>query len=100
MGYRLTAASVYVQLLNAGMRFSLKQAGYSYLTLENGGKVLLCPWTIPVVLALMASTTKFTGFTWVRVRYKQKIFMTKKSDAATANSRNSFLLMPEKTSGD
>ncbi len=53
MGYRLTAASAYVQLLNAGMRFSLKQAGYSYLTLENGGKVLLCPWTIPVVLALM-----------------------------------------------
>ena len=53
MGYRLTAASAYVQLLNAGMRFSLKQAGYSYLTLENGGRVLLCPWTVPVVLALM-----------------------------------------------
>ncbi len=53
-GYRLTAASAYVQLLGAGMRFSLGRAGYSYLTVENAGRVLACPWTIPVVLALMA----------------------------------------------
>lgn len=35
MGYRLTAALVYLELLNAGMSFALKKAGYSYLTLEN-----------------------------------------------------------------
>lgn len=53
IGYRLTAASAYVQLLNTGMRFSLKRAGYSYLTLENAGKVFLSPWTIPVAFALI-----------------------------------------------
>ncbi len=51
--YRLTAASAYVQLLDAGMRFSLGRAEYSYLTLENAGRVLACPWTVPVVLALL-----------------------------------------------
>lgn len=54
IAYRLTAASAYVQLLGAGMRFSLGMAGYSYLTLENAGRVLMCPWTIPVVLLLAA----------------------------------------------
>lgn len=54
MGYRLTAAAVYLQLLNAGMRFSLGMAGYRYLTLENLGKVLLSPWTIPVIAGLLA----------------------------------------------
>lgn len=54
IAYRLTAASAYVQLLEAGMRFSLGRAGYSYLTLENAGRVLLCPWTVPVVLVLGA----------------------------------------------
>ena len=49
MGYRLTAALVYLELLNAGMSFALKKAGYSYLTLENAWKVFLSPWTIPVI---------------------------------------------------
>lgn len=52
MVYRLAAAGAYVQLLNIGTRFALARAGYSYLTLENVGKVLLCPWTVPVILAL------------------------------------------------
>lgn len=52
IGYRLTAAAVYLRLLSAGMRFSLDRAGYGYLTLENAGKVFLSPWTIPVVLVL------------------------------------------------
>ena len=55
IGYRLTAAAVYLRLLDAGMRFSLRQAGYGYLTLENAGKVCLSPWTIPAVLALLCA---------------------------------------------
>lgn len=54
-GYRMVTAAVYFQLLNVSVRFALRQAGYSYLTLENAGKVLLSPWTFPVVL-LMAGT--------------------------------------------
>lgn len=51
-GYRLAAAAVYLQLLNAGIRFSLGRAGYAYLTLENAWKVLASPWTIPVLFVL------------------------------------------------
>lgn len=53
MGYRLAASCIYLQLLNAGIRFSLGRAGYSYLTLENAGKVLLSPWTLPVFFVLV-----------------------------------------------
>ena len=56
IGYRLTAACIYLQLLNAGIKFSLGRAGYSYLTLENAEKVLLSPWTLPVLFVLA-----FTG---------------------------------------
>ncbi len=54
LGYRLTAAAVYLQLLNAGIRFSLGKAGYSYLTLENAWKVFAGPWTVPVFFVLSA----------------------------------------------
>ncbi len=59
IGYRLTAAAVYLQLLNAGIRFSLGRAGYSYLTLENAWKVLASPWTVPVLFVLSAAGLLF-----------------------------------------
>lgn len=59
IGYRLTAAAVYLRLLDAGMRFSLDRAGCSYLTLENAGKVCLRPWTILTVLVLAGAGLLF-----------------------------------------
>ncbi|MEG0368520.1 MAG: glycerophosphoryl diester phosphodiesterase membrane domain-containing protein, partial [Hungatella sp.] len=50
--YRLITGSIYLQLLNYGIRFSLKMAGYSYLTLGNLGAFLLKPWTILTILFL------------------------------------------------
>ncbi len=54
VGYRLAAAAVYVQLLGFSMEFSLRRAGYSYLTLENAARYFLSPWTLPL-LALLAA---------------------------------------------
>ncbi|MEG2350624.1 MAG: glycerophosphodiester phosphodiesterase family protein, partial [Hungatella sp.] len=50
--YRLITGSIYLQLLNYGIRFSLKMAGYSYLTLENLGAFLLKPRTILTIFFL------------------------------------------------
>lgn len=50
--YRLVTGLVFLQILNYGVRFSLKMAGYSYLTMENLGAFLLQPWTILAVFII------------------------------------------------
>lgn len=52
VGYRLAAAAVYVQLLGFFMEFSMRRAGYSYLTLENAARYFLSPWTLPLLVLL------------------------------------------------
>lgn len=48
--YRLFTVPVYLRLLKLCLRFSLRQAGYSYLTLENIGRFVLKPWTLICIL--------------------------------------------------
>lgn len=50
--YRLITGSVFLQTINYGLRFSLRMAGYSYLTLGNLGHFLIKPWTILVILGI------------------------------------------------
>ena len=52
--YRLITGPVFLQAMNYGLRFSLKMAGYSYLTLENLGRFLIRPWTVLVILVVSA----------------------------------------------
>lgn len=51
LGCRLFTVPVYLQLLRMLLRFSLKQAGYSYLTAENFSMFILKPWTFLCLLA-------------------------------------------------
>lgn len=44
--YRLVAGTFYLRLVNQLLRFSLRMAGYSYLTMSNMGAFLLHPLTI------------------------------------------------------
>lgn len=50
--YRLIAGTVLLQAMNYGLRFSLRMAGYSYLTMGNLGHFLIKPWTILVILGI------------------------------------------------
>lgn len=52
MVYRLITGPIFLQLMNYGLRFSLRMAGYSYLTLGNVGRFLLNPWTIVVIFGI------------------------------------------------
>lgn len=51
--YRLVTGSLFVQALNYGLRFALRMAGYSYLTMGNLGRFLMKPWTVLVLLGLL-----------------------------------------------
>lgn len=53
--YRIVTGAIYQQLIHRGLKFSLKMAGYSYLTPGNAWKFLLKPWTILVLLVLAVS---------------------------------------------
>lgn len=50
--YRLVTGTIFYQLVNMGLKFSLKMSGYSYLTLGNAVEFLLKPWSIIILLAL------------------------------------------------
>lgn len=50
--YRLITGPFYLNLVNEGLKFALRQAGYSYLTTGNFGSFLLKPWTILCILAI------------------------------------------------
>lgn len=54
VSYRLLIGSLYIKLIIHGMRFALKMADYSYLTMGNIGPFCLKPWTIAVTLGLLA----------------------------------------------
>lgn len=47
--YRLVAGTFYIRLVNQLLRFSLRMAGYSYLTMSNMGAFLWRPATIACV---------------------------------------------------
>jgi len=49
--FRLVAGTFYIRLVNQLLRFSLRMAGYSYLTMSNMGAFLLRPATIVCALA-------------------------------------------------
>lgn len=50
--YRLLTGPLYLYLINAGLKWSLKMAGYSYLTAGNIGYFLLKPGTILMILMI------------------------------------------------
>lgn len=52
--YRLVAGTFYIRLVNQLLRFSLRMAGYSYLTMSNMGAFLWRPATI-ICIALAAA---------------------------------------------
>lgn len=51
--YRLFTMPIYLELISFGLNFSLKMAGYSYLTAGNIGYFLIKPWTILCILAIV-----------------------------------------------
>ncbi|ADL06597.1 glycerophosphodiester phosphodiesterase [Lacrimispora saccharolytica] len=51
--FRLVTTTLYLLLLNKGLLFALRMAGYSYLTAANIGYFLVKPWTV-LVMAVMA----------------------------------------------
>lgn len=53
MVYRIVTFSLFAQAMNHGLRFALRMAGYSYLTLGNLGRFLVKPWTVLVLLGLL-----------------------------------------------
>lgn len=53
--YRIGAGVILYQMVRAGLKFSLKMAGFGYLTPENAVSFLLKPWTILFVLILAVS---------------------------------------------
>ena len=57
--FRLVAGTFYIRLVNQLLRFSLRMAGYSYLTMSNMGAFLLRPATI--VCALLAAVLGAMG---------------------------------------
>ena len=52
--FRLVAGTFYIRLVNQLLRFSLRMAGYSYLTMSNMGAFLWRPLTIVCVAAIIA----------------------------------------------
>ena len=52
--FRLVAGTFYIRLANQLLRFSLRMAGYSYLTMSNMGAFLWRPFTIACVAAAIA----------------------------------------------
>lgn len=50
--YRLLTGPLYLFLLNKGLKWSLKMAGYSYLTAGNIGYFFLKPGTIVMILVI------------------------------------------------
>ncbi len=50
--FRLAVTSLYLVILNKGLLFALRMAGYSYLTDANAGSFLMRPWTVIVLLGL------------------------------------------------
>ena len=53
--YRLLTGILYLRLVNAGLKFSLDRAGYTYLTAGNVWDFLLKPWTLAVFVLLTAA---------------------------------------------
>ena len=51
--FRFIAGTLLVQVGTRGLKFCLDRAGYSYLTLANGWKFFLHPWTILFVLVML-----------------------------------------------
>ena len=51
--FRFITGMVLAQLGTRGLKFCLDRAGYSYLTLANGWKFFLHPWTILFVLVML-----------------------------------------------
>lgn len=51
--YRLAAGALYLKLMSLLLRFSLRSAGYSYLTLSNLGEFLANPLTMACLLLLL-----------------------------------------------
>ncbi|MCI8726815.1 MAG: glycerophosphodiester phosphodiesterase [Hungatella sp.] len=50
--YRAVTGTIFYQLVNIGLKFSLKMSGYSYLTLGNAGYFFLKPWSLLTFLLL------------------------------------------------
>lgn len=57
--YRLITGAIFLQILNYALRFALRQAGYSYLTLGNAWKFLLKPWTLVMIVCVGALAILF-----------------------------------------
>uniref|UniRef100_UPI000AC59938 glycerophosphoryl diester phosphodiesterase membrane domain-containing protein n=1 Tax=Clostridium sp. NkU-1 TaxID=1095009 RepID=UPI000AC59938 len=51
--FRLVTMTLYLLLLNKGLLFALRMAGYSYLTAGNIGYFLAKPWTLLIMVALL-----------------------------------------------
>ncbi|MDR2022319.1 MAG: glycerophosphodiester phosphodiesterase [Hungatella sp.] len=51
--FRLVTMTLYLLLLNKGLLFALRMAGYSYLTAGNIGYFLAKPWTLLIMAALL-----------------------------------------------
>lgn len=51
--YRLAAGTFYIRLAGSLLRFSLRMAGYSYLTMSNLRAFLLCPASILSLILLL-----------------------------------------------
>ncbi|MEY8354327.1 glycerophosphodiester phosphodiesterase [Lachnospiraceae bacterium 54-53] len=51
--FRLVTTTLYLLILNKGLLFALRMAGYSYLTAANIGYFLLMPWTMATVLLMV-----------------------------------------------
>ncbi|RGY99223.1 glycerophosphodiester phosphodiesterase [Clostridium sp. AM58-1XD] len=57
--YRLLTVPIYLWLLDKIIKFTLRMAGYSFLTTENIGAYFLKPWTILSVILLIAAAAVF-----------------------------------------
>ena len=57
--YRMITVPLYLQLLNQGLKFALRMAGYRYLTAGNIVFFLIKPWTLAVAAGLIVIGTLF-----------------------------------------
>jgi len=55
VAYRIVTGAIYQQMIHRGIKFSLKMAGYSYLTPGNAWRFLLKPWTLLILFVLAVS---------------------------------------------
>lgn len=51
--FRLVTTTLYLLVLNKGLLFALRMAGYSYLTAANIGYFLMMPWTVLMMLVML-----------------------------------------------